>query len=195
MIVLYIIVGILALIALLLLIKVKVELDFVLDGLSFEWNGTLTLFGGTVKVNLKKPADKIEKEVSQDVDVDKPEKSLDFLREMLENTKTVIKYFKKKLTIEEFSTEMRIGLPDPMYTAILYGACSSFGTGLYHLLNENVRLRDWRLDSLPDFENAKIYAKHRSAYSIRPLQILIVAINIFIHEKPIRNAVLAMEKH
>lgn len=189
---------IIAVIILLLYLKCRLELNLTTHNFESKYYAKLSILGGMVKFEFSsdKPIKKAKKQEK------KPEEaakhfyiSTPQIKELLKPIKELLARLYKKLKIEHFYLDLTYGTGDPMKTGILYGAIYGLQGSLYALLYDKFTPKKWHFNLSAVYDKADFAITHKSAYTMRPLQILIIVLRVFIRYRRLLQTILKQNKN
>ena len=171
---LYVILIIIAFIALLVHIPVRIKVYARYENRKFI-NDYIIKYGF---ITVKKRKTKEKKDVPpKDEKADKKEKTsplnvITFIRENIDDIKRlitdVVGYTAKKLIrFESFSLDACVGTDDAMDTALVYGGASAFLYNAVGVLERNVKMNGIRINFQPDFTEPKIFIEFQCIIKTR----------------------------
>ncbi|MBQ3461940.1 MAG: DUF2953 domain-containing protein [Clostridia bacterium] len=183
---LYIILIIVAVIA--LIIFIPIDISFAISYIEKNTDIKLTVSYFPIKLKIlpakkkeEKPEDdKKEKKPKKEKDKEKQplSKTIEFAKAVLEETLDDIlglirHFFAKTLRVRQFLISAKIGTGDPMYTGIAYGAANAFIYELLGFIDHHTKLDKWNVQLDTDFDSfvidadASVIVRTRIAYILK----------------------------
>ena len=186
---LYIILIIVAVIA--LIIFIPIDISFAISYIEKNTDIKLTVSYFPIKLKIlpaKKKEEKPEddkKEKKQKKEKEKKEKEKQPLSKTIEFAKAVLEetlddilglirhFFAKTLRVRQFLISAKIGTGDPMYTGIAYGAANAFIYELLGFIDHHTKLDKWNVQLDTDFDSfvidadASVIVRTRIAYILK----------------------------
>ena len=183
---LYIILIIVAVIA--LIIFIPIDISFAVSYIEKNTDIKLTVSYFPIKLKIL-PAKKKEEKPEDDKKEKKPKKekekekqplskTIEFAKAVLEETLDDIlglirHFFAKTLRVRQFLISAKIGTGDPMYTGIAYGAANAFIYELLGFIDHHTKLDKWNVQLDTDFDSfvidadASVIVRTRIAYILK----------------------------
>ncbi|MBR0469764.1 MAG: DUF2953 domain-containing protein [Clostridia bacterium] len=183
---LYIILIIVAVIA--LIIFIPIDISFAISYIEKNTDIKLTVSYFPIKLKIL-PAKKKEEKPEDDKKEKKPKKekekekqplskTIEFAKAVLEETLDDIlglirHFFAKTLRVRQFLISAKIGTGDPMYTGIAYGAANAFIYELLGFIDHHTKLDKWNVQLDTDFDSfvidadASVIVRTRIAYILK----------------------------
>ena len=183
---LYIILIIVAVIA--LIIFIPIDISFAISYIEKNTDIKLTVSYFPIKLKIlpakkkeEKPEDdKKEKNPKKEKEKEKQplSKTIEFAKAVLEETLDDIlglirHFFAKTLRVRQFLISAKIGTGDPMYTGIAYGAANAFIYELLGFIDHHTKLDKWNVQLDTDFDSfvidadASVIVRTRIAYILK----------------------------
>lgn len=185
---LIILLCIIALIFVLLMIPVRLLVDYKKDEVTSEkslvirylfWN--FKLFGDKNKEK-KKPKEKPKEEkkpLSFAEKRDKVSKYIKTFEDIKDEVGQVLDYASERaLVFEKVYTDIEFGFEDAMHTGIFTGVLNGLVYGVLGFIHQHSRLLDMRVNIQPTFDNPCFKVKAGCILRLKNVHIIIVAINI-----------------
>lgn len=185
---LIILAGIIALIFVLLLLPIRLLVDYKKDEVTSEksfvirylfWN--FKLFGDKNKEK-KKPQEKPKEEkkpISFNEKRDKVSKYIKIFEDTKDEIGQILDYASEKaLVFEKIYTDIEFGFEDAMHTGIFTGVLNGFVYGVLGFVHQHSKLMDMRVNIQPVFDNPCFKVQAGCILRLKNVHIIIVAINI-----------------
>lgn len=182
---LIVLVSIFALIFVLLLLPIRLLVDYKKDEETNETSMILQyaffkfrLFGDEKKPKQDKPKEEKkplsfeEKRDKVSVYIEVFEKTKDDIREVLEYASS------RAVLIEKIYTDIEFGFSDAMHTGIFTGVLNGFVYGVLGFIHQHSRLLDMKVNIQPNFENSCFKISTGCILRLKNVHIIIVAINL-----------------
>ncbi len=183
---LIILASIIALIFVLLLLPIRLLVDYKKDEVTNETSLVLKymfwkfkLFGNK---NKEKPKDKPKEEkkpLSFEEKRDKVSKYIRIFEDIKDEAAQILDYSAERaIVFEKIYTDIEFGFEDAMHTGIFTGVLNGFVYGVLGFVHQHSRLLDMRVNIQPVFENPCFKVKAGCILRLKNVHIIIVAINI-----------------
>ena len=185
---LIILISFIALIFVLLLLPVRLLVDYKKDDVTNEtsfvirylfWN--FKLFKNKNKEK-KKPKEKPKEEkkpVSFSEKRDKVSKYIKIFEDIKDEIGQILDYAAQKAVVfEKIYTDIEFGFEDAMHTGIFTGVLNGFVYGVLGFIHQHSRLLDMRVNIQPVFDNPCFKVQAGCILRLKNVHIIIVAINI-----------------
>ncbi|MBR5808740.1 MAG: DUF2953 domain-containing protein [Clostridia bacterium] len=185
---LIILISFIALIFVLLLLPVRLLVDYKKDDVTNEtsfvirylfWN--FKLFKNKNKEK-KKPKEKPKEEkkpVSFSEKRDKVSKYIKIFEDIKDEIGQILDYAAQKAVVfEKIYTDIEFGFEDAMHTGIFTGVLNGFVYGVLGFIHQHSRLLDMRVNIQPVFDNPSFKVQAGCILRLKNVHIIIVAINI-----------------
>ena len=185
---LIILISFIALIFVLLLLPVRLLVDYKKDDVTNEtsfvirylfWN--FKLFKNKYKEK-KKPKEKPKEEkkpVSFSEKRDKVSKYIKIFEDIKDEIGQILDYAAQKAVVfEKIYTDIEFGFEDAMHTGIFTGVLNGFVYGVLGFIHQHSRLLDMRVNIQPVFDNPSFKVQAGCILRLKNVHIIIVAINI-----------------
>lgn len=89
----------------------------------------------------------------------------------------ILSYLARRgIDIRRLEVCMRLGTGDAAYTGVLYGLASGLLYNLLAIMHNKTRIRQWKIDAVPDFDNAVFYVKTDCIVRTRLAHIMVIGI-------------------
>ena len=184
---LIILASILALIFVLLMIPVRLLVDYKKDEVTNEtslvikylfWN--FKLFGDKKKEKPEKEKPKEEKKpLSFSEKRDKISKYIKIFEDTKDEIREILDYSARRaIVFEKIYTDIEFGFEDVMHTGIFTGVLNGFVYGVLGFIHQHSNLMDMKVNIQPIFENPCFKVKAGCILRLKNVHIIIVAINI-----------------
>ncbi|MBQ7986092.1 MAG: DUF2953 domain-containing protein [Clostridia bacterium] len=184
---LIILASILALIFVLLMIPVRLLVDYKKDEVTNEtslvikylfWN--FKLFGDKKKEKPEKEKPKEEKKpLSFSEKRDKISKYIKIFEDTKDEIREILDYSARRaIVFEKIYTDIEFGFEDAMHTGIFTGVLNGFVYGVLGFIHQHSNLMDMKVNIQPIFENPCFKVKAGCILRLKNVHIIIVAINI-----------------
>lgn len=178
-------VGILALIFVLLLLPIRLLIDYKKDETTNEttfvirymfWN--FKLFGDGSKEKAKRSGQD-KKPLSFEEKRDEVSKYIKIFEGTKDEAAQILDYASKNaIVFEKIYTDIEFGFEDAMHTGIFTGVLNGFVYGVLGFIHQHSRLLDMRVNIQPVFENPCFIVQAGCILRLKNVHIIIVAINI-----------------
>lgn len=185
---LIILTSLIALIFVLLMLPIRLLVDYKKDEVTNEtslvirylfWN--FKLFGDKKKEEPKekeKPKEE-KKPLSFEEKRDKVSKYIKIFEDTKDEIAQILDYASKKaIVFEKIYTDIEFGFEDAMHTGIFTGVLNGFVYGVLGFIHQHSHLLDMRVNIQPVFENPCFKIKAGCILRLKNVHIIIVAINI-----------------
>lgn len=181
---LIILISIIALIFVLLMLPIRLLVDYKKDEVTNEtslvlrylfWN--FRLFGKKDKEKEKPKEEK--KPISFEEKRDKVSKYIKIFEDTKDEFREILDYAAKRaIVFEKIYTDIEFGFEDAMHTGIFTGVLNGFVYGVLGFVHQHSRLMDMRVNIQPIFENPCFKIQAGCILRLKNVHIIIVAINI-----------------
>lgn len=181
---LIILLSIIALIFVLLMLPVRLFVDYKKDDVTSEKSFVIKYLFLSFKLfdEKDKPKDKPKQEkkpLSFDEKRDKVSKYIKIFEDIKDEAAEILDYASNKaLVFEKIYTDIEFGFEDAMYTGIFTGVLNGFVYGVLGFIHQHSNLMDMRVNIQPIFENPCFKVKTGCILRLKNVHIIIVAINI-----------------
>lgn len=183
---LIILASIIALIFVLLLLPIRLLVDYKKDEVTNEtslvlkymfWN--FKLFGNKNKEKPKEEPKEEKKPLSFEEKRDKISKYIKIFEDTKDEIAQVLDYAAERaIVFEKIYTDIEFGFEDAMHTGIFTGVLNGFVYGVLGFVHQHSRLLDMRVNIQPVFDNPCFKIKAGCILRLKNVHIIIVAINI-----------------
>lgn len=182
-----------ALIFLLLILPIRIFLDYKKDESTNEMS--LVLRYGFLKFKLfgdkkdkpEKPKEEKEPE-SFDEKREKVSKYIKIFEETKDDGAEILDYMvSRSIVIERIYTDIEFGFADAMHTGIFTGVLNGFVYGVLGFIHHHSDLRDMRVNIQPIFDNPCFKVKAGCIVRLKNVHIIIVAVKLLKILKKIKN--------
>ena len=181
---LIIILSIIALIFVLLMLPVRLFVDYKKDDVTSEKSFVIKYLFLSFKLfdEKNKPKDKPKQEkkpLSFDEKRDKVSKYIKIFEDIKDEAAEILDYASNKaLVFEKIYTDIEFGFEDAMHTGIFTGVLNGFVYGVLGFIHQHSNLLDMRVNIQPVFDRPCFKVKAGCILRLKNVHIIIVAINI-----------------
>lgn len=183
---LIILVSIIALIFVLLMLPIRLLIDYKKDEVTNEtsfvirymfWN--FKLFGNKDKKKLKDTPKEEKQPLSFEEKRDKVSKYIKIFEDTKDEVAQILDYSAQRaIVFEKIYTDIEFGFEDAMHTGIFTGVLNGFVYGVLGFVHQHSKLLDMRVNIQPIFDNPCFKIKAGCILRLKNVHIIIVAINI-----------------
>lgn len=183
---LIILASIIALIFVLLMLPIRLLVDYKKDEVTNEtsfvirymfWN--FKLFGNKNKEKPKDTQKEEKKPLSFEEKRDKVSKYIKIFEDTKDEIAQILDYSAKRaIVFEKIYTDIEFGFEDAMHTGIFTGVLNGFVYGVLGFIHQHSKLLDMRVNIQPIFDNPCFKIKAGCILRLKNVHIIIVAINI-----------------
>jgi len=183
---LIILISIIALIFVLLMLPIRLLVDYKKDEMTNEtslfikylfWK--FKLFGNKNKEKPKEKPKEEKKPLSFSEKRDKVSKYIKIFEDIKDEVAQILDYAAERaIVFENIYTDIEFGFEDAMHTGIFTGVLNGFVYGVLGFIHQHSRLLDMRVNIQPVFDNPCFKIKAGCILRLKNVHIIIVAINI-----------------
>lgn len=189
MIVLIIILSIIILAAVLLMIPLYVNIQYVFDAKNSRARIYLKYLFFTIELVPSKKKDKPDKKKKKESKIDEPEnKKFTFdmfksymdkiyaIREDIFDVLSIL--FNKAVYIKDLSIYSEFGFEDPMTTGIVTGAANTVVYNMLSVIERHANLEQRTVSLIPDFDNPHFLVRIKSIIKIKNVHIIVIVLKL-----------------
>ncbi len=183
---LIILISFIALIFVLLMMPIRLLVDYKKDEVTNEKSLVLKymffnfkLFGDKKKEKPKEKPKEEKKPISFAEKRDKVSKYIQIFEDTKDEVRQILDYAADRaIVFEKIYTDIEFGFEDAMHTGIFTGVLNGFVYGVLGFIHQHSRLLDMRVNIQPNFENPCFKVQAGCILRLKNVHIIIVAINI-----------------